>query len=166
MEMMSSGTARVTLPTDEQILITREFDAPRELVYKAWTTPELVKRWWHANRGEVTVAEIDLRVGGRWRYVSIADEGTEVAFHGEYRDIVPNERIVSTEIYEGAPPMDGAEEGTLNTATFTDAGGRTKLTVLVEAPNKAMRDAIIESGMEAGMQDALDLLEQVAISLR
>jgi uncharacterized protein YndB with AHSA1/START domain len=166
MEMTTSGTAKVTLPTDEQILITREFDAPRELVYKAWTTPELVKRWWHANRGEVTVAEIDLRVGGRWRYVSLADEGMEVAFHGEYRAIVPNERIVSTEIYDGAPPMDGAEEGTLNTATFTDEGGRTKLTVLVEAPNKAVRDAIIESGMEAGLQDALDLVEQVALSLR
>ena len=63
----SSGTAKVTLPADDQILITREFNAPRHLVYKAWTTPELVRRWWHAKRGEVTVAEIDLRVGGRWR---------------------------------------------------------------------------------------------------
>ena len=64
MAVTSSGTAKVTLPTDEQILITREFDAPRHLVYKAWTTPELVRRWWHAKRGEMTVAEIDLRVGG------------------------------------------------------------------------------------------------------
>jgi uncharacterized protein YndB with AHSA1/START domain len=70
MAVTSSGTAIVTLPTDEQILITREFDAPKHLVYKAWTTPELVKRWWHANRGEATIAEIDLRVGGKWRYVS------------------------------------------------------------------------------------------------
>src|SRR5688572_2004734 len=112
----SSGTAKVTLPADEQILITREFDAPKELVWKAWTTPELVRRWWHANRGEVTVAEIDLRVGGTWRYVSVTDDGFEVAFHGEYREIVPNERIVSTEVYEGAPG--GDESGTLNTATF------------------------------------------------
>src|ERR687891_903685 len=115
MGVASSGTATVTLPTDEQILITREFDAPRHLVYKAWTTPELVKQWWHANRGEVTVAEIDLRVGGTWRYVAITPDGFEVAFHGEYREIVPNERIVSTEIYEGAPQPD--EQGTLNTAT-------------------------------------------------
>jgi uncharacterized protein YndB with AHSA1/START domain len=165
-ETTSSGTATVTLPTDEQILITREFDAPKHLVYEAWTTPELVKRWWNAKRGEVTIAEIDLRVGGRWRYVMVADGGFEVGFHGEYREIVPNERIVSTEVYEGMPQGDGPEQGTLNTATFTEEDGRTTLTVLVEAPSKEIRDAIIASGMEAGMQDALDLLEQVAISLR
>jgi uncharacterized protein YndB with AHSA1/START domain len=162
---VSSGTATVTLPTDEQILITREFDAPKHLVYKAWTTPELVKRWWHANRGEVTHAEIDLRVGGSWRYVSVTDDGFEVAFHGEYREIVPNERLVSTEVYEGAPQGEG-EQGTLNTATFTEADGRTTLTVLVQAPSKEVRDAIIDSGMEAGMQDAMDLLEEVAVSFR
>jgi uncharacterized protein YndB with AHSA1/START domain len=161
---VSSGTAKVTLPTDEQILITREFDAPKHLVYKAWTTPELVRRWWHANRGEMTVAEIDLRVGGTWRYVAVTDDGFEVAFHGEYREIVPNERIVSTEAYEGVPDPDA--NATLNTATFTEADGRTTLTVLVAAPSKEVRDAIIDSGMEAGMQDALDLLEEVAVSLR
>jgi uncharacterized protein YndB with AHSA1/START domain len=162
----SSQTAKVTLPTDEQILITREFDAPKHLVYKAFTTPELVRRWWHANRGEITVAEIDLRVGGAWRYVAMTPDGTEVGFHGEYREIVPNERIVSTEIYEGAPQADGPEQGTLNTATFAEADGRTTLTILVEAPSREIRDAIIDSGMEAGMQDALDLLEQAAVSLR
>jgi uncharacterized protein YndB with AHSA1/START domain len=160
---LSSGTATVTLPTDEQILITREFDAPKHLVYKAWTTPELVKRWWNAKRGEVTIAEIDLRVGGRWRSVMVTDDGTEVGFHGEYREIVPDERIVSTEVYEGVPDPG---EGTLNTATFTEADGRTTLTILVQAPSKVVRDAIIDSGMEAGMQDALDLLEEVASSLR
>jgi uncharacterized protein YndB with AHSA1/START domain len=163
MAVTSSQTATVTLPTDEQILIAREFDAPKHLVYKAWTTPELVKRWWNAKRGEVTIAEIDLRVGGKWRYVMEADGRVEVAFHGKYREIVPNERIVSTEVYEGVPE---AAEGTLNTATFTEVGGRTTLTVLVQAPSKEMRDAIIDSGMEAGMQDAMDLLGEVAISLR
>src|SRR5215218_7934425 len=103
MEVTSSGTATVTLPADEQILITREFAAPKHLVYKAWTTPELVKRWWHANRGEVTSAEIDLRVGGKWRYVMVTPDGSEVGFHGEYQEIVPNERLVSTEVYEGMP---------------------------------------------------------------
>ncbi len=161
---VSSGTATVTLPTDEQILITREFDAPKELVWKAWTTPELVKRWWHANRGEMTVAEIDLRVGGTWRSVSVTPDGFEVAFHGEYREVVPNERLVSTEAFEGVPDPDA--NATVNTATFTEEDGRTTLTILVEAPSKEIRDAIIDSGMEAGMQDALDLLEQVAISLR
>jgi uncharacterized protein YndB with AHSA1/START domain len=162
---VSSGTAAVTLPTDEQILITREFDAPKHLVYKAWTTPELVKRWWSAKRGEVTIAQIDLRVGGKWRYVMVTDDGFEVAFHGEYHEIVPNERLVSTEVYEGAPQGE-AEQGTLNTATFTEVDGRTTLTILVQAPSKEVRDAIIDSGMEAGMQDAMDLLEEVAVSLR
>jgi uncharacterized protein YndB with AHSA1/START domain len=166
MAVTSSGRAALTLPTDQQILITREFDAPKHLVYKAWTTPELVKRWWNAKRGQVTVAEIDLRVGGRWRYVMVTDDGAEVGFHGEYREIVPNERIVSTEVYEGVPQGEGPEQGTLNTATFTEADGRTTLTIVVEAPSKEIRDAIVESGMEAGLQDALDLLEQVAVSLR
>ena len=165
-DVATSRKATVTLPTDEQILITREFDAPKDLVYRAYTTPELVKRWWHANRGEVTMAEIDLREGGKWRYEAVICDGQEVAFHGEYREIVPNERIVSTEVYEGAPQPDGPEQGTLNTATFTEADGRTMLTILVEAPSKEIRDAIIESGMEEGMQDALALLEQVASSLR
>jgi len=165
MPMTSSGTAKVTLPADDQILITREFDAPRHLVYKAWTTPELVKRWWHANRGEVMSAEIDLRVGGTWRYVGESPDGQGVAFHGEYRELVPNERIVSTEAYEGVPDADA--NATLNTLTLAELDdGRTLLTVLVHAPSKEVRDAIIASGMEAGMQDALDLLEQVAVSLR
>ena len=164
---VSSGTATVTLPTDEQILVTREFDAPRHLVYKAWTTPELVQRWWHAKRGEVTVAEIDLRVGGTWRYVAVTADGLEVGFHGEYREIVPNERIVSTEVFEGLPEgVTEAEAATLNTATLTEEDGRTTLTILVQARSKESRDAIIDSGMEAGLQDAMDLLEEVAISLR
>ena len=163
----SSGTAILTLPTDEQILITREFDAPKHLVYKAWTTPELVKRWWHAKRGEVTVVEIDLRVGGKWRYVMVADGGFEVGFHGEYREVVANERIVSTEIYEGLPEgVSEQDAATVNTATFIEADRRTTVTLLIQATSKVSRDAIIDSGMEAGLQDALDLAEQVAISLR
>lgn len=164
MAVTSSGTAKVTLPTDTQILITREFDAPKHLVYRAWTTPELVKRWWHANRGEVTLAEIDLRVGGMWRYVSRSEDGFEVGFHGEYREIVPNERLVTTEVYEGIPDADA--HAALDTLTLTESDGRTTLTVLVEHPTKEGRDAHINSGMEAGMQDAMDLLEEVAVSLR
>jgi uncharacterized protein YndB with AHSA1/START domain len=167
MTMTSSGRATLTLPTDEQILITREFDAPKHLVFKAWTTPELVKRWWNAKRGEVTIAEIDLRVGGRWRSVMVTEDGFEVAFHGEYREIVENERIVATETYEGVPEGVTEEQATvLNTITFTEVDGRTTLTILTQASSKETRDAIIESGMEAGMQDAMQLLEEVSISLR
>jgi uncharacterized protein YndB with AHSA1/START domain len=162
--MVSSGTATVELPTDEQILITREFDAPKHLVFRAYTTPELVKRWWSGQKGEVTIAEIDLRVGGKWRYVMVASEGFEVAFHGEYQEIVPDERLVSTEIYE--IPDQGDSPPTVNTATFTEADGRTTLTVLVECPSKELRDTIIDSGMESGMQESYDALERVAASLR
>jgi uncharacterized protein YndB with AHSA1/START domain len=163
MPVTTNGTAKVTLPSDTQILITREFDAPRHLVFKAWTTPEFVKRWWHANRGEVTLCEIDLRVGGKWRYVMAAAEG-EVGFHGEYREIVRDERLVSTEVYEGIP--DAERHAALDTLTLTEVNGGTLLTILVEHPTKEGRDAHINSGMEDGMQDALDLLEQVAVSLR
>jgi uncharacterized protein YndB with AHSA1/START domain len=156
-----SGAAKVTLPSDDQILITREFDAPRHLVYKAWTTPELVRRWWSGRRGEVTSVEIDLRVGGMWRYVMVANGGFEVAFHGEYRELVPDERIVSTEVYEGMP---GAEA--LDTLTFTEVDGRTRVELLVQHSSREHRDAHINSGMEGGLQEALDLLEEVAISLR
>jgi uncharacterized protein YndB with AHSA1/START domain len=159
---VSSGTATVTLPTDEQILITREFDAPRRLVYKAWTTPELVMRWWAGRRGKMTLAEIDLRVGGMWRYVMTSTAGDEVAFHGEYREIVPDERIVTTEVYEamddGDPP--------LNVVTFAETDGRTTLSLLVQTSSKDVRDAIVNSGMEVGMQEQMELLEQIAISLR
>jgi uncharacterized protein YndB with AHSA1/START domain len=165
--MTVTRSATVTLPTDEQILITREFDAPKGLVFKAWTTPELVRRWWHANRGEMTVCEIDLRPGGAWRYVMVADDGMEVGFHGVYREIVPDERLVSTETYEGLPEGVSEDDGTtLNAATFVEENGRTFVTLLVQCANQLSRDAIIESGMENGLQDALDLLEQAAQSLR
>jgi uncharacterized protein YndB with AHSA1/START domain len=160
-EVTGSGKAKVTLPTDERILITREFDAPRHLVYRAWTEPELVGRWWSGTRGETTVAEIDLRVGGAWRCVMVTDDGFEAAFHGEYREIVPNERIVATEVYEGMPEVEA-----LNTVTFAEADGRTTLTMLVQHASKEARDAHIGSGMEAGMREAMDLLERVANALR
>jgi uncharacterized protein YndB with AHSA1/START domain len=93
--------------------------------------------------------------------VMVADGGMEVGFHGEYREIVPNERLVSTEVFEGYP-----DEEAVNTATFTEVDGRTTLEILVQQSSKEARDAHIESGMEAGLQDALDLLEEVAASLR
>jgi uncharacterized protein YndB with AHSA1/START domain len=160
MRVASKGAAVVTLPSDTQIKITREFDAPRHLVYKVWTTPELIKRWWSANRGEVTVADVDLRVGGRWRWVMVTEKGYEVVFSGEYLEIVLNERLVFTEVFGGMP-----DAGAVTTLVFTEKDGRTTLTTLVQHEKKEHRDAHINSGMEAGMQDAMDLLEQLAISL-
>jgi len=162
MSVTSSGKATVTLPTDEQILITREFDAPKHLVYKAYTTPELVMRWWSGHRGTMSIAEIDLRVGGQWRYVMEAEAGFEVAFHGEFREIEPNERLVNNEVYEGAPEAGAA----LCSATFTEVDGRTTLSLLSELGSREVRDMIIATGMEGGAQEGMDLLEDVAISLR
>jgi uncharacterized protein YndB with AHSA1/START domain len=157
----ATRSAVVTLPASTQIMITRQFDAPRHLVYRAWTTPELIRRWWAGDRGKVTSAEVDLRPGGRWRYVMTANGGFEVAFHGEYREIVPDQRIVSTEVFEGMP-----DAAAVSTATFAEQDGRTTLTILVEHTSQEHRDMHLNSGMEEGMNESLDHLEQVAASLR
>jgi uncharacterized protein YndB with AHSA1/START domain len=160
---MMSRKATVTLPSDTRILITRDFDAPRHLVYRAWTTPELIKRWWHANRGEATLADVDLQVGGKWRWVMVTHAGHEVAFHGVYREIVPDEKIVYTEVFEGVPG--GDDFPVVVSVTLAERNGITRLTEVVQCPSREVRDMIIQSGMEPGMQDAMDLLEQVARSL-
>jgi uncharacterized protein YndB with AHSA1/START domain len=159
----SSASAKVTLPADDQILITREFDAPRHLVYRAYTEPDLIRRWWAGRRGEVTSVEVDLRVGGRWRYVMTAAGGYEVAFHGEFQEIVPDERLVTTEMYETPGASD--EGAPVNEVTFTEAAGRTTLTILTYCHGRELRDMIIGSGMETGMQEGMDLMEEVARSL-
>ena len=169
MVMTSSGTAKVTLPTETQILITREFDAPKHLVYKAWTTPELVERWWWGGCGKVT-AEIDLEVGGTWRYSMVTSHGDEVVAHGKYREIVPNERVVSTAIYDvqDLEPGGARHMQTLNTLTFTEVDGRTTVTILVQAqgkPDRADGDPSDEFDVVFGM-DGMDGIETVADSLR
>ena len=161
-QVTSGDRAQVTTPSDEEILIVREFDAPKHLVYKAYTTPELVRRWWPGERGEMETCEIDLRVGGRWRYAMVAKGGFQVAFHGEYSEIVPNERLVTTEVYEGAPP--GLEDP-INIVTFEESGGRTTLSIVMKVESREVRDMIIDSGMEGGMQEGMDLLEELVKSL-
>jgi uncharacterized protein YndB with AHSA1/START domain len=159
--MTTGNAATVTLPTDTEILITRAFDAPRHLVYRAWTEPDLIARWWAGDRGKVTSIEVDLRVGGAWRFVMIANEGFEVAFHGEFREIVPDERIVRTEIFEGMPDAEA-----ISTTTFAERDGQTTVSILVQHASRANRDIQINSGMEDGLQEALNDLEEVARSLR
>jgi uncharacterized protein YndB with AHSA1/START domain len=162
MPTTTSGTAKVTTPADTQILITREFNAPKHLVWRAYTTPDLVKRWWAGENGTVTSAEIDLRVGGRWRYVMDAG-GNEVAFHGEFREIEAPDRLVNTEAYEGIPDPD--EHAGLVTVTLTEKDGRTHMEMLCDYRDQTDRDAVIASGMEGGMQQSMDALERVAVSL-
>lgn len=155
-----SDALTITTPTERQILLTRELDAPKHLVWKAWTTPALVRRWWSGRRGEMTVCEIDLRVGGSWRYAMIANGEFEVAFNGVFREIVEHERIVQTEIYEA---MGG--DGVINTITFTEAGGRTTVELLTDCRDQAERDAILSSGFEVGVREQMELVEQLAREL-
>jgi uncharacterized protein YndB with AHSA1/START domain len=159
----TSGAATVSTPADTTILITREFSAPKHLVWRAYTTPELIIRWWAGRRGTVTSAEVDLRVGGRWRYVMTAHGGFEVAFRGEFREIEPAERLVNTEIFEGLPDPD--DHAGLVTVTFSEKDGRTTMEMLCAYRDRADRDAVLASGMETGMQESLTALNDVAASL-
>ena len=167
MAQASSSTMDVTFPSDEEILITRTLNAPRHLVYRAWTTPELVKKWWPGRRGEMTVAEMDFRVGGAWRYVMVAHGEFEVGFHGTYREIVPNERIVNTEVMEmPGVPTDSEEGAVVNTVTFEEAdGGATTVRIRTDAGSKEVRDMIAQSGMEGGVREQFEIIEELAASL-
>ncbi|WP_233555307.1 SRPBCC family protein [Deinococcus sp. RM] len=149
----------MTLPSPLEILITRDFRAPRHLLYRAYTTPELVRRWWSSDLGQMTTVEIDLREGGHWRYVMQDHQVGEVGFHGEFRQIVPNECLVMTEVYEAMP-----EGEAVNTVTFQDHEGGTRLKILVKHTCQEHRDGHLHSGMEEGMQKSLDFLEHVAQS--
>jgi uncharacterized protein YndB with AHSA1/START domain len=164
MPVATKGTATVTLPSEKEILITREFAGSRRTVWRAWTEPELLRRWWGGSRGTMTLVEVDLRVGGRWRYVMGAGD-QEVAFHGDFREIVPEQRIVTTEVYEGVPEPAPGEE-VVNVVTFTERDGRTTLELLVVCPDQATRDAIMGSGMEGGMQDQYDTLDELVSALQ
>ena len=160
------GSATVELPSDREILITRQFDAPAELLFKAWTTPELVKRWWGFEDSEWLVCEIDLREGGRWRYVTRETRGSdsfEVGFHGEYRELDAPHRLVSTEVYEGIPGggPDSDLGAAVNTIVLEEQDGVTTMTTTVLHAEKAHRDMHIESGMESGMQVSFNRLEDL-----
>jgi len=154
------GSAVVTLPSDTEILITRAFDAPAALIFKAWTTPELVRRWWGFETSEWLVCEVDLREGGRWRWV-VREQGMEVGFHGEYREIARPHRLVSTEVYEGFP-----DAAAVNTISFVEVDGVTTMTTLVQHACKEHRDGHINSGMEGGMQVSYDRMEDVVAALQ
>jgi uncharacterized protein YndB with AHSA1/START domain len=156
------GSATITLPSDLEIVITRKFDAPAKLVFKAYTTPELVKRWWGFETSIWLVCEIDLREGGQWRYVTREAEGYEVGFHGEYRTLEAPHRIVSTEVFEGFPD---ATAGSLNTIVLEEHDGITTMTMTVLHTQKEHRDAHINSGMEGGMQVSMDRLESIVLEL-
>lgn len=154
------GSATVTLPSDTEILITRAFAAPAALVFEALTTPAHVRNWWGFETSPLVVCDIDLRVGGRWRYVTRDESGVELGWHGEYLEIESPHRIVSTEVFEGFP-----DAGSVNTTTLAEAGGITTLQTLVQHQSQEYRDGHVNSGMEGGMQHTFDRLDGLLVRL-
>jgi uncharacterized protein (TIGR03086 family) len=150
------SSATVTLPADTDILITRSFEAPRSLVWDALTTPRHLLRWWGPNSCPLVSCEIDFRPGGAWRYVCRDADGAELAWSGVYRAIAAPERIESTEVFEGFPDAES-----VNTMTLTESDGVTMLQTLVRHKSKANRDGHVQSGMEGGMQQTFNRLDDL-----
>jgi uncharacterized protein YndB with AHSA1/START domain len=158
-----SGTFQCTTPSETEITLTRLFDAPRDLVWEAMTQPEHVKQWWGMldDGYSVPVCEIDLRVGGKWRYVGSGPKGDIPAFYGEYMEIDRPGRLVYTEIFEPFP--DG---GSLVTQLLTEEGGKTRLTVTAKYDSRETRDMVIGTGMEKGAAISYDRLEDLVRTLQ
>ncbi|HEV2250030.1 MAG TPA: SRPBCC family protein [Candidatus Limnocylindria bacterium] len=150
----------VTRVSDTELVLRREFDAPRDLVWKAMTDPTLISRWWGPRRYTTVVDTLDLRPGGKWRMRNIAADGGEHAFRGEYREIVPPERIVWTFEYEPLPGHISVE-----TLTLTERDGRTILTVRDQFASKEDLDGMVESGMESGARESYERLDAVLVEL-
>ena len=155
----SSNKLAVATPSDTEIVLTREFDAPRELVFEAHTSSEHMARWWGPRGYEVVSCEIDFRVGGKWRIVHRGG-GQEFGFRGEYREIVPPERIVWTFEFEGAPGHISVE-----TMTLEEHDGRTTLTATARYDGIESRDAVLQSGMTEGAGETFDRLEEYLASI-
>jgi uncharacterized protein YndB with AHSA1/START domain len=160
--MISKGTLKVTTPGDREIVMTRVFNAPRHLVFEAMTTPALLRRWLLGPPGWTMVTcDVDLKVGGVYRYMWRNVDGTEMAMRGVYREIVPPERIANTETFEfGCEAQSGEAQGT---AVLTEQDGRTTLTTTVRYPSKEARDAVIASGMEHGVAASYDRLADLLV---
>lgn len=150
------GSATVRLPSDTEILITRSFEAPRPLVWEALTTPRHLLRWWGPDWCPMVSCTLDLRPGGRWRYLSRDADDNELAWSGTYLEVVAEERIVSTEVFEAFPDAES-----LNTMTLTEADGATTLHTLVQHSSQENRDGHVNSGMEQGMQVTFDRLDDL-----
>ncbi|MGE0395945.1 MAG: SRPBCC family protein [Kofleriaceae bacterium] len=150
---------KITTPTDTQIVLERAFEAPRALVWRALSEPELVRQWWGCEGSQMTTCEIDFRVGGKWRFVLRNPDGSTVGQGGEYVEIAKPDRIVNTE------GMDGYEGTVLVTYTLVEAAGTTTMRCVTECHTKFVRDMILGSGMEVGAETGYARLEQVARSL-
>lgn len=154
--MRNTGTLKVTAPTEREIVLSRRFDAPRGLVFEALTKPELLRRWFGPRGFSLVVCEVDLRVGGAWRFVLRGPDGTDMGMSGVYRELAPPERSVHTESFDDFP---GAES--IVTTVLVERSGTTTLTATVLYPSREVRDAVIATGMEHGAAETYDRLAEL-----
>jgi uncharacterized protein YndB with AHSA1/START domain len=155
------GRLQVTTPSEREIVMTRVFDAPRSLVFDAWTKPELLKRWLGVRGGwTFAVCEVDLKVGGRYRFVWRGPEGITMGMGGVYREIVRPERLVATEKFDEA----WYEGEALDTTTFVERGGKTTATTTVLYASRAVRDSVLQTPMLTGVAESYDKMAEVLSS--
>ena len=157
--MKNIGTLQVSTPTDREIVLTRVFNAPRHLVFDAFSKPELLKRWFGPHGWSLTTCEVDFRVGGGFRFILQGPDGQQMGMRGTYREIAPPERSVHMESFDDFPGESQV------TSTLIEKDGKTTLTAVVLYPSKEVRDAVIKSGMEHGAAETYDKLEEMLVSL-
>jgi uncharacterized protein YndB with AHSA1/START domain len=150
------GAMTLTLPSEREITLTRDFNAPRQRVFDAWTRPEHVSRWWGQKDSMLTLCEIDLRLGGEWRYVEMAADGNEYPFCGEYLEVVPPERLVHTFVFDVEP---FSARPAIVTVLFEDLDGRTRVIETTVFQTTEDRDEMLKAGMERGAAESMDRLE-------
>jgi uncharacterized protein YndB with AHSA1/START domain len=160
MNRSSSAISTLTLPSEREIVMTRVFNAPRQLVFKAYTDPNLIPRWWGPRRYTTVVDKLDVRVGGAWRFVQHDDAGHEFGFHGEFREIAPPERLVQTFEFEAM-----AGHVVQDTIVFEDLGAQTRVTVTSLFASPEDRDGMLQSGMEEGANESNERLEELLQAL-
>ena len=157
--MKNTGTLKVTTPTDREIVLTRVFDAPRHLVMEAFTKPELLKRWFGPRGYELVVCEVDLRVGGAWRFVLRGPDGKDMGMRGVYRELSPPDRMVHTESFDDYPGE------SVVTTELVERDGQTTLNATILYESREIRDAVIASGMEHGAAESHDRLAELLATL-
>jgi len=153
----ANTTLQITTPSDREIAMTRAFDAPRELVFEAWTNPQHVRHWWGPRTATIVTCEADVRPGGVWRYVTRSESGEEIPLTGVYQEVTPPERIVHTEILDVEPFNQG--EPPVTTVTFAEEEGRTLVTSVTLYPSRDIRDAVL-SGAGTGAAEIYDRFDE------
>src|SRR3954447_6359100 len=153
--MKNTGTLKVTTPGDRAVVLTRVFDAPRRLVWDAFTKPELLKRWFGPRGWSLAVCEVDLRVGGAWRFVLQGPDGQQMGMRGVYQELAPPDRSVHTESFDEYPGE------SVVTMVLAEQGGKTTMTATVRYDSQAVRDAVVASGMEHGAAESYDRLAEL-----